>query len=539
MSHAITNQTFLKIDIPVIAVIAASIAFLFLPFYDGIEFMVKRWMGREEYSHGFFLPVIALYLLWERRHIVARQPHTGSYAGPLLAFAGLVFCLIGELATIYEALEYGYVVTIWGIVLSIAGVRSFRFYVMPLLILFFMIPLPNFIFHNLSSQLQLISSRIGVSIIHLFDIPVYLEGNVIDLGSLKLQVVEACSGLRYLFPLMTLGFILGYMFHAPLIFRCLIFISSIPVTILMNSFRIGLIGVTVEYWGQQAAEGILHDFEGWAVFMSSLLIIIGEMWLIARLLGDKRPLPDLLNTAGSGASVSDAGEQSTGSDAQARHLKLRTPFYITLAVILVMTVVVLTVPHRDDRVPDHASFASFPMEFSGWQGNRSFLQPMYLEALKLTDYVMADYSRPGQDTVNLYVAYYDSQKKGRSAHSPKSCIPGDGWEISEFGQQVVSVNDQAGVNHPVRIPVNRAVISKGQHRSLVYYWFQQRGRFITNEYLVKWYLLTDALLMARTDGAMIRLTTQVSRFEDMEAADNRIQKLMADVYPHLTQHIPE
>ena len=147
--------------------------------------------------------------------------------------------------------------------------------------LFFTIPLPKFLYNNLSSQLQLISSEIGVWFIRLFDISVYLEGNVIDLGNYKLQVVEACSGLRYLFPLMTLGFIAAYFFKGAFWKRAIIFLSSIPITVLMNSLRIGMIGVTVEYWGVAAAEGLLHDFEGWVVFMACTAVLVLEMWVLA------------------------------------------------------------------------------------------------------------------------------------------------------------------------------------------------------------------------------------------------------------------
>ena len=114
MSHVLEKQSLVKIDIPVAAVIVGVIAFLFIPFYDGIEYMVSRWINKEEYSHGFFLPVIALYLLWERRVILSEQQYTGSYWGAVFAFTGLLFGLIGELATIFEAIQYGFVLAIWG-----------------------------------------------------------------------------------------------------------------------------------------------------------------------------------------------------------------------------------------------------------------------------------------------------------------------------------------------------------------------------------------------------------------------------------------
>src|SRR5207249_6025920 len=163
----------------------------------------------------------------------------------------------------------------------------------PLMILFFMVPLPNFLYQGLSAQLQLLSSKLGVSVIRLCDISVFLEGNVIDLGNYKLQVAEACSGLRYLFPLMALGFIAAYFFKGALWKRAIIFLSTIPITILMNSLRIGVIGVMVEHWGRAAAEGFLHDFEGWVIFMTCTVVIVGEMWLLAKIGSNKHSLREV------------------------------------------------------------------------------------------------------------------------------------------------------------------------------------------------------------------------------------------------------
>ena len=153
----------------------------------------------------------------------------------------------------------------------------------PIIFLLFAIPLPYFIDAMLSFRLQLISSQLGTSFIRLLQIPVFLEGNVIDLGIYKLQVVEACSGLRYLYPLMSLGFLAAYLFQAPLWQRALVFLSTIPITIVMNSLRIGIVGVLVNYWGPQDADGFLHMFEGWIIFIACAGVLVAEMSLLARL----------------------------------------------------------------------------------------------------------------------------------------------------------------------------------------------------------------------------------------------------------------
>jgi EpsI family protein len=164
------------------------------------------------------------------------------------------------------------------------------------------------------------------------------------------------------------------------------------------------------------------------------------------------------------------------------------------------------------------------------------LEDRILNALKLDDYLNIDYRRNGSnDRVNLYVAYYGSQRKGASAHSPRTCIPGGGWKIDRIRQvnlDVVGPNGQP-------LAVNRLVISKGARRELVYYWFQQRGRIVTNEFLVKWYILIDSMLRHRTDGALVRLVTSLGAGEPESAADQRLASFAALAYPELATMIPE
>jgi EpsI family protein len=163
------------------------------------------------------------------------------------------------------------------------------------------------------------------------------------------------------------------------------------------------------------------------------------------------------------------------------------------------------------------------------------LEPVYIQALKMNDYFLADYVRTGAPPVNFYVAWYDSQRAGQSAHSPRSCIPGGGWRIDSLTQaELVDVPGPDGL-----LRVNRALVTFGGQQQIVYYWFQQRGRVITNEYLVKWYLFRDALTRNRTDGALVRLTTPVTDDEGISAADARLSAFAAAAVPRLHTYIPE
>lgn len=507
--------------------VASGVALLMLGFvyFDGLQLMESWWSNREEYGHGYIIPFITLFLIWQKSDKLELMRFNGSWPGVVITGLGLFLYYAGELSSLYTIIQYAFIITIFGIALSLMGREAFKVIFIPLVILLFMVPLPNFVFNNLSSQLQLISSEIGVAFIRLFDISVFLEGNVIDLGVYKLQVVEACSGLNYLFPLMTLAFISAYFFTGAFWKKSIIFLSSIPITILMNSFRIGAIGVTVEYWGPEMAEGVLHDFEGWAVFMSCIAILIGEMWILSSIGKDKLPLREAFGL--------DFPEP-TPEDAEVKYRKIPKPFYASLALITLVAVSIFALPEQVEIEPDRKQFVEFPLEFNGWKGKTGYLEQIYIDALKLTDYAMNDYIGEDGGRVNFYSAYYSSQKKGASAHSPRSCIPGGGWRIASLTQYVIADTEVDGR----ALQVNRLVIQKDEVKQLVYYWFQQRGRIVTNEYMMKWWLFWDSMNDHRTDGALMRLTTTLKPGQDISIADKRLADFASKIAPIIPEFVP-
>ncbi len=514
-----------KVGTTLLLLLGVAGVLLVVLFYDGLLYMVEQW-SRDEYSHGYLLPLISGYFIWQKKNELSGIEFSGSWVGGVIFCFGLLGFLVGELSTLFTVIQYSFLITLAGILLALMGWPAFRKILAPFCILFFMVPLPAFLYNNLSSFLQLISSRIGVDVIRMFGVSVFLEGNVIDLGQFKLQVVEACSGLRYLFPLMSLGFIAAYLYKDAFWKKAVVFLSTIPITVLMNSFRIGVIGVMVEFWGQDMAEGFLHDFEGWVVFMACTAVLIAEMWLLSRIGGNRVPFSEVF-------AVDPPAVLPKSSDVKERMIP--KVFYLSFALLLVVTVTSYTLPERAEVIPERSSFDNFPMKIGEWAGKRNRLETIYLDALKLSDYIIADYVGENRATVNFYVAYYDSQRKGVSAHSPKSCLPGGGWRIKEFDQIVIDKASVAGMP----LEVNRTVIQQGEVKQLVYYWFQQRGRVITNEYLVKWYLFWDALIRQRTDGALVRLTTMVPPGQDVSKSDKLLQDFARDVNQGLERYIPE
>jgi exosortase D (VPLPA-CTERM-specific) len=504
------------------AIVATLISFAPF-FYEVFDFRTLA----PDTGFGIVLPFVSLFLIWRQRDQLRGIPITGSWYGLLLVAAGLALRAIGAFSTMSTVVRYGFLLVLYGLVLSVTGPKLFRRLGAPLAILIFMVPLPMYLTGILTLDLQLVSSIIGVWIIRAFGISVFLQGNVVDLGTMQLEVAEACSGLRYLLPLMVLALMIAYLYRGELWKRVLIFLLSIPITVLMNSIRIGFIGITVEYWGKRMAEGLLHDFEGWLVFMFSVAAVLLVAFLLTKIGRRSRwsEAFDLVAGPAVTTAVPKAPETQWG---------IPRSFVVATAIVTAGAIAGLTVPERQATIPNRKEFSEFPMQVADWGGHRGILDKVYLDALDLTDYLVADYVRGGGYPINFYSAYYSEQKGFNRIHSPRNCIPGGGWEITELTQHDIPLGSSGRT-----LPVNRVVIELGNQKELVYYWYQERGRAMTNENIVKWYLFWDSVSRNRTDGALVRIVAPLPRNASVAAVDADMQRFAANVEPQLSHYIPD
>lgn len=513
------RPTVLAVGMAVLAALAVA-----LTFREGLASMWD-WWASPEYQHGYLIPLVSLYLIWARAAYPNPSGIGPSWAGVAVVGLGLLGFLAGELSAIYTVIQYAFLLTLWGLALTLIGWAGVRHFWAGLFYLVFMIPLPAFFQFNLSNILQLWSSEIGTWVLRLLGVSVYLEGNVIDLGIYKLQVAEACSGLRYLFPLGSFGFFCAYVFKGRLWQRAVIFASAAPIAILMNSFRISVTGILVARYGIEQAEGFLHYFEGWVIFVACIGILFLEMALFAAL--GRHRLADSFTV-----EIPEVADLKVFAPAG----RIAAPAAAAALLLLAGAAGSFAIGNRQEAIPQHVALSNFPLTIGEWQGTDQALTDDVLGQLRLTDYLMATYqSEKDYRPVQLYVAYYGSQRKGASVHSPRACLPSGGWQIESFERfEIPQVRpDRAS------LPVNRALISMGPQKNLVYYWFMQRGRYLTNEFAVKWYIFWDSLTMNRTDGAMVRVMVPIRDATEIEAAEARALEFIRAAHPRLYYHIPQ
>lgn len=510
------------------------VAFLGYLYADSLVFLFSRWMGSDDYSHGLFVPLISGFLIWQSRHHLAQLSTAKSWWGLVVIGLGLLLYVVGELSTLYIVLHVSFWIVLVGLAMTLVGPRGTKVIAFPLGYLLTAIPLPMFFYANLSSQLQLWSSSLGVGCLQFLGVMAYREGNVIDLGSVQLQVVEACSGIRYLLPLLSLALLCAYLFKGKMWKRVVLVLSAIPISIVINGFRIGMIGVLVELYGKGAAEGFYHLFEGWVIFMVSFGLLILEMAWLSRL-GAKGPRKSLRELLQWGHQDGEPVARARVSAPPRRIVSPGPAYLCSVALFAPCALLGALLMEREESPPSRTAFVDFPMQINGWRGQPFPLEQQYIEALRFDDYVLADYRSNANHQVNVYAAYYQSQRKGQSAHSPQSCLPGGGWEIASLTQTELPAPDPT--LQPLR--ANRAVIQKGDQKQIVLYWFKQRERHLTSEYLVKWYLLWDAFSRQRTDGALVRLAALVGPGESESTVDRRLQEFATAIEGELTRFVPD
>jgi len=246
--------------------------------------LFNQWYDDPDMGHGFFVPVIAGYIAWQNRHRIADLTPEPNWWGAAIMIWAAIQLYIATLGAELFLARTSLVISIIGAVLLLGGVRYVRIFAFPLFLLFFMVPIPTVIYNYLTFPLQLRASEAAEWAISTLGIPIIREGNVLELASQKLNVVEACSGIRSLLTLTFLSLVYGYFAEKRTWIRVVLFFSTIPIAILANAGRVTITGVVSEIRAD-LAEGLFHEMEGWVIFMVAFAILVVLHQVIVRTVG--------------------------------------------------------------------------------------------------------------------------------------------------------------------------------------------------------------------------------------------------------------
>ena len=267
------------------ALVVGGLAILYR---DVLPELVHAWGTDDNYSHGYLIPPIAAYFAWERRRTFLAAPAGSSIFGLVVVLGSVLVLALGVLGVELFLTRVSLIGALAGTALFLFGWARLRVMAFPLAFLILMIPLPAIIFNQIAFPLQLIASQFGEGVIRAADIPVLREGNVLVLANITLEVAEACSGIRSLISLVTLGIVFGYIGDSRGWARVLIALSAIPVAVFANAARVAGTGIAAHFYGAAAAEGFFHEFSGWLVFIAAFAMMLLLHRLLVLIAPDRR-----------------------------------------------------------------------------------------------------------------------------------------------------------------------------------------------------------------------------------------------------------
>jgi len=261
-------------------ILLSLVAWLYVPV---LLRLVEQWWSDPNFSHGFFVPAFSLFLVWrDRARLLSLEPRPSPWGLPVL-MAAMSLLAVGILGAEIFLPRASLLVLIAGLVIFFLGWEHFRALLLPWLFLILMIPIPVILFEQITFPLQLLASKGAAALLPLANVPVLREGNVIHLPRISLEVAQACSGIRSLLSLVTLTIIYGHFAESRRAIRIVLGLASVPIAVAANSMRIVGTGLLAQYWDPSRAEGFLHVFSGWLMFMISLaaLALLHQLLRIA------------------------------------------------------------------------------------------------------------------------------------------------------------------------------------------------------------------------------------------------------------------
>jgi exosortase D (VPLPA-CTERM-specific) len=499
-----------------------TLAVLFLfAYWIPLRAMVFTWWENEDYSYGFLIPLVTAYLFWEKRHVLKKaQVKSAWIVLPLLIFFVLlsIYGILGSsgnismpaipiLIILYAAFCY--------------GIQIVKRLILPLGFMVFMVPVPAVIDRTIGLYLKAISSKLGGAFIGLFNIPVHVSGNVIDLGITQLQVVDACSGLRYMFPLLAIGVLYAYLFERVAWKRILCVVMTIPIGVLTNAFRIGITGILANSYGPEVAQGFFHGFSSWILFLVAFAFLFLLGWILRFISPENRE--------------KKPGEPEEMVYPEAPGAGQRKAFYTSVSLLLIVAVLSLSTKALP-AVKIKGGIESFSLTFAGWQGRAELVDPEIVIKSGAEESFSALYRNSTQDVVSLYIGYRSTAflSNENFFHSPTVCLPASGWEEKETVTHLVKDVPLFG-----NITVTRMIIERMGARELVYFWFQTKDKATHDKNINRFHLTLHALTRDNTHDLFIRPIMPMNKGETVEDAEKRLDQFVREMMAEMLKFLKE
>lgn len=484
-----------------------------LSYWPFLKKLGIRWNSGEN-SYCYLIVPLFIYLCIEKKNEFRFAQFSWNFYGLIAVLSSALLMSTGEFGSMETVLYTGIWGSIVGSMFVLYGYRL-KYLAFPLFILAFIVPLPPFVLRMLTFNLKLAASSCSVVMMRLAGMSVLQNGNIIDFGVSQLQVVDACSGLRYFIPLVLLALLVGYFYCTRIWQKIVLLIFVLPLSILVNGLRIFFTGMLYVWGHPELAEHFFHDFSGWIIFIFAGIILFSFSILLGR-----------LGAPAAEKRLSDSGERPVHSLVPA-----------TMTVILCLSFAgsgyALQILPSNAKLPPRESFNNFPMAIGKWTATRNYLDQEILENLWADDYISATYlNRDSSNAVRLLITFYDYQGTRHTCHTPQSCMLGSGWALIESGERFVPAYNG------IKLPIMTNIWHKNDTRMLSCYFFFQRGRVLTNPWMNKYWLMVDAFTRHRTDGALVRVELPLAHDQSLDEAYAILDEFLGEVFAVLPAYVP-
>jgi exosortase len=248
---------------------------LALAYYATFRELASEWIRDPDYSHGFLIPFISLYFIWQRRSEIGEKTVSPSGIGLPLIILGTALLVLGNLSSESFTMRISFLIVLAGISIFLLGWAHLKILFLPIAFLIFMIPIPSILMQQVTFPMQLFASKVAEVSLRVINLPVLREGNVISLPHATLEVAEACSGIRSLMSLLALGVVFAFFTKDKPWHQALLVVACFPIAIVVNSLRVSATGILANYYGIAAAEGFFHGFSGYVLFIVAFFILVG------------------------------------------------------------------------------------------------------------------------------------------------------------------------------------------------------------------------------------------------------------------------
>jgi len=502
-------------------IVLLSFTFLFC-YWSTLTGLFDIWKTDEDYSYALLIPILTAYLIWERREEIKKTNISINWFGGALFALLLLISVYGILGSSPSAVRPAIPLVILSITLFCFGKQVFKILCFPLALLIFMIPLPTVFQTTIGNQLKLISTRFGELILRIFNIPAYVEGNVIDLGVTQLQVVDACSGLRYILPLLALGVIFAYFFEKNRWKQIVLVLATVPIAILTNGIRIGLTGILTQKYGASVAEGFFHGFSGWLIFMFAFVMLF-LLYFLLRLIPMKE------------AAAKPVGDDSKHSDTDVALKSNIVPILITSILLISIGILGFTTSALPN-IKIKGGISSFPLMLKDWNGKMDVIDPKIITESGAEEAFGATYVKGDEQVISLYMGYRGSpfNETENFFHSPTVCLPSSGWTTLSSDYHLIKDIPGFGV-----IKVRRMIIEKMGQKQMAYFWFQTKSRTSYNVNVNRFHLAMHAIKRDNTHDLFIRPIMPLRDGEKMEDAEKRMDQFVREMMAVLLEFLQE